>query len=334
VKLIIQIPCLNEAEQLPATLAELPREVAGFASVEWLVIDDGSTDGTRNVAQACGVDHIIGFPRHRGLAAAFSYGIEECLRRGADVVVNTDADNQYDADAIPALVEPILAGRADLVVGNRSTGKVAEFSLLKRALQGIGTSVVRSISGLAVEDATSGFRAYSRAAALSLVITTPYTYTLESLVQAGNSRLALANIPVARNSVARPSRLFASMWGYVRRNSVALLRILSYYSPLRFFWGLAVLLGLGAVAAWSPFLSDLLVDGEAGGHLQSIVLGAVLAISAVQMFALGIIADQVASLRQIGIRTLRETRELHYGLLHGPDQDRGESGRPNPPDGG
>ncbi|HEX6888816.1 MAG TPA: glycosyltransferase family 2 protein [Candidatus Nanopelagicales bacterium] len=319
VKLIIQIPCLNEAEHLPIALAHLPRAVPGFDTVEWLVIDDGSTDDTRQVAMACGVDHVIGFPRHRGLAAAFSYGMEESLRRGADVIVNTDADNQYDASSIPALVAPILAGEADIVVGDRQTGTISEFSPIKRGLQKMGTSVVKSISGLPVEDATSGFRAYSRAAAMSLVITTPYTYTLESLVQAGNSRLALANVPVGRNDSVRPSRLFGSMWGYVRRNSVALFRVLSYYSPLRFFWTLAVVLGVGAMLAWSPFMLDFVRDGRATGHMQSIILGAVLAISAVQMFALGIVADQVSSLRQIGIRTLRETRELHYGALSARD---------------
>jgi glycosyltransferase involved in cell wall biosynthesis len=315
VKLIIQIPCLNEAEHLPTALGHLPREVPGFDEVEWLVIDDGSTDDTRQVALACGVDHVIGFPRNRGLAAAFSYGVEESLRRGADVIVNTDADNQYDASAIPALVAPILAGQADIVVGDRQTGTVAEFGVVKRALQGAGTRVVRSISGLPVEDATSGFRAYSRAAAMSLVITTPYTYTLESLVQAGNSRLALANVPVTRNDAVRPSRLFGSMWGYVRRNSLALFRVLSYYSPLRFFWTMALVLGIGALVSWSPFMIDLIREGQADGHMQSIILGAVLAISSVQMFALGVIADQVSSLRQIGIRTLRETREMHYGSL-------------------
>lgn len=315
-KLIIQIPYLNEAEQLPAMLAELPREVPNFDVVEWLVIDDGSTDATRAVALDNGVDHVIGFPRNRGLAAAFSYGIEESLRRGADVVVNTDADNQYDSSCIPALVAPILAGEADIVIGDRQTGRVAEFSALKRALQGAGTRVVRSISGLAVADATSGFRAYSRSAAMSLVITTPYTYTLESLVQAGSARLALDNVPVTRNDSVRPSRLFGSMWGYVRRNSLALFRVLSYYSPLRFFWTMAVVLGLGALVAWMPWTLDWLRDGRSAGHMQSIILGAVLAISSVQLFALGVIADQIASLRSIGILTLRETREMHYGTLN------------------
>ncbi len=314
-KLIIQIPCLDEADHLPVTLASLPRTVPGFDVVEWLVIDDGSTDDTRAVALANGVDHVIGFSSNRGLAAAFSHGIEESMRRGADVIVNTDADNQYDSSCIPALVAPILAGEADIVVGDRQTGRVAEFSPVKRALQGAGTRVVQAISGLSVADATSGFRAYSRAAAMSLVVTTPYTYTLESLVQAGNNRLALQNVAVARNDSVRPSRLFGSMWGYVRRNSLALFRVLSYYSPLRFFWTLALLFAAGALLAWLPFTLDYVREGQADGHMQSIILGAVLAISGVQMFALGVVADQISSLRAIGIRTLRETREMHYGTV-------------------
>lgn len=314
VKLIIQIPCLNEADQLPAMLADLPREVPGFDTVEWLVIDDGSTDKTRAVAVAHGVDHVIGFSRNRGLAAAFSYGIEEAIRLGADVVVNTDADNQYDSSCIPALVRPILDGTADIVVGDRQTDQVAEFGALKRGLQRFGTRVVSSFSGLSVRDATSGFRAYSRAAAVSLVVTTPYTYTLESLIQAGYGRLALVNVPVQRNDSVRPSRLFGSMWGYVRRNTIALFRIFSYYSPLRFFWSLALVLGIGALLAWLPFLLDFVDGSQSGGHMQSVILGAVLAISAVQMFALGIVADQISSLRTIAIKNLRESREIHYGI--------------------
>jgi glycosyltransferase involved in cell wall biosynthesis len=314
VKLIIQIPCLNEAEHLPTVLRELPREVPGFDEVEWLVIDDGSTDETRSVARANGVDHVIGFSRNRGLAAAFSYGIEEAIRLGADVIVNTDADNQYDSTAIPDLVQPILAGTADIVVGDRQTNTIAEFGAMKRLLQGAGTRVVSSIAGVSVQDATSGFRAYSRTAALSLVVTTPYTYTLESLIQAGNSRLAVANVPVKRNDSVRPSRLFGSMWGYVRRNSLALFRIFSYYSPLRFFWSLAVVLGIGAVLSWLPFLIDFFDGGDSSGHMQSVILGAVLAISAVQLFAIGVVADQISSLRAIAIKNLRESREIHYGV--------------------
>lgn len=313
-KLIIQIPCLNEAEQLPLVLSELPREVPGFTAVEWLVIDDGSTDATRDVARANGVDHVIGFPRNRGLAAAFSYGIEESVRLGADVIVNTDADNQYDSSSIPDLVKPIVEGVADIVVGDRQTGQVAEFSAVKRVLQNAGTKVVSSIAGVTVNDATSGFRAYSRTAALSLVVTTPYTYTLESLIQAGNNRLAVANVPVKRNDSTRPSRLFGSMWSYVRKNSLALFRIFSYYSPLRFFWTLAVILAVGAFVSWLPFVIDWIPDQEAPGHGQAAILGAVFAISSVQLFAIGVVADQISSLRAIGIKNLRESREIHYGV--------------------
>jgi glycosyltransferase involved in cell wall biosynthesis len=313
-KLIIQIPCLNEAEHLPTVLAELPREIPGIDTVEWLVIDDGSTDGTSEVARAHGVDHVIGFPHNRGLAAAFSYGIEESIRLGADIIVNTDADNQYDSSSIPALVRPILEGTADIAVGDRETGRVAEFSAIKRLLQGAGTKVVSSIARVNVADATSGFRAYSRAAALSLVVTTPYTYTLESLIQAGNNRLAIANVPIKRNDSIRPSRLFGSMWGYVRRNALALFRIFSYYSPLRFFWTLALVLLVGALLSWLPFLIDFFDGGGNTDHMQSVILGAVLAISAVQMFAIGIIADQISSLRSIAVKNLRESREIHYGV--------------------
>lgn len=313
-KLIIQIPCLNEAEHLPTVLAELPRELPGVDTVEWLVIDDGSTDATREVAQEHGVDHVIGFPQNRGLAAAFSYGIEESIRLGADVIVNTDADNQYDSSSIPDLVAPIIEGTADIVVGDRRTGEVAEFSPTKRVLQGVGTKVVSSVARVEVADATSGFRAYSRAAALSLVITTPYTYTLESLIQAGNSRLAVANVPVKRNESVRPSRLFGSTGSYVRKNALAIFRIFSYYSPLRFFWLLALLFLIGAFLAWIPFLVDFFNDGRSSGHTQSVILGAVLAISSVQMFAIGIIADQIASLRSIAVKNLRESREIHYGV--------------------
>lgn len=324
-KLIIQIPCFNEADHLPTVLAELPRTLEGFDTVEWLVIDDGSSDGTRAVAVSNGVDHVVGFSRNRGLAAAFSYGIEEALRNGADVIVNTDADNQYDSSCIPALVAPILDGEADIVVGDRQTARIAEFGLVKRILQRAGTSAVRSISGLSVQDATSGFRAYSRAAALSLVITTPYTYTLESLIQAGNARLALANIPVKRNDSVRPSRLFGSMWGYVRRNLIALFRILSYYSPLRFFWSASAILFVGSLLAWMPFMIDFFASGSSDGHMQSIILGAVLAISSLQLFAIGVVADQIASLRQVGIRNLRETREMHYGIVGAADGRPGAS---------
>jgi glycosyltransferase involved in cell wall biosynthesis len=310
-KLIIQIPCLNEAEHLPATLRDLPREVEGFDTVEWLVIDDGSTDGTADVARAHGVDHVVRFRTNRGLAAAFSAGIDAALRLGADVIVNTDADNQYEGAAVSRLVAPILDGEADVVVGDRDVANVTEFSLTKRTLQRMGTAMVRRLSRLDVSDATSGFRAYDREAAYSLVVTTNYTYTLETLVQAGRRNLALANVPVARNPVERPSRLFNRTGSYVRRNGFALFRIWSYYSPVRLFWTLAAVFAVAALAVWVPFLVDYIPDGKAG-RTQSVILGAVLALTSVQLFSIGVLADQIASLRTITSEALTRVRRLDH----------------------
>src|SRR5687768_4520958 len=217
-KLIIQIPCLNEEETLPATLADLPREVDGFDIVEWLIIDDGSTDRTVEVARAHGVDHIVRLTNNKGLAAGFQAGVDACLKLGADVIVNTDADNQYDARDIPKLVEPILRGDADLVVGDRVIDRMEHFSPLKRTLQHLGSAVVRRASGTNVPDTTSGFRAYNREAALQVTVVSKYTYTLESIIQAGKMLVAVDHTPIRARKVDRPSRLFGnSMWGYVRK---------------------------------------------------------------------------------------------------------------------
>lgn len=214
-KLFIQIPCLNESEFLAATLAELPRKLDGIDEIKWLVIDDGSTDNTAEVALANGVDYVVRFPQNQGLAAAFQAGVDAALKLGADIIVNTDADNQYDASAIPALIGPILDGSADVVIGDRDTGNVQEFSRLKRYLQSVGTGVVRRLSGTTVKDATSGFRAFSRDAAMQINLVTKFTYTIESLIQVDDASLALANVPVKRNDSVRPSRLFGSTWKYV-----------------------------------------------------------------------------------------------------------------------
>ena len=233
--LIIQIPCLNEEEQLPTLLSQLPRHLDGFDKVEWLVIDDGSTDRTLDVAREYGVDHIVRLTHNKGLASAFQAGLDACLKLGADVIVNTDADNQYDSSAIPALVAPILSGEADMVVGDRDVSNVAEFSAIKKFLQKAGTRVVQWASGTDVQDATSGFRAYNREAALQLVVVTKFTYTLESLIQAGKNLVAISNVSVPRNDVARPSRLFNSTGSYVRRNSLSIFRVWAGYEPLRLF---------------------------------------------------------------------------------------------------
>jgi glycosyltransferase involved in cell wall biosynthesis len=313
-KLIIQIPCLNEEEQLPATLADLPKVVPGFDEVQLLVIDDGSTDRTVEVARAHGVHHVVRLTRNKGLAAAFQAGIDASLKLGADVIVNTDADNQYRADDIEKLVAPIVAGRADMVVGDRNVMAIEHFSFLKKRLQRLGSWVVRLASDTGVPDATSGFRAYNREAALGLVVVSKFTYTLESLIQAGKSLVAVDHVEVRTNEQTRESRLFPSMSAYVRRNTGAILRIYAGYEPLRVFTLLAVGLLVGAMAAWSPFIWDWLVNGDRGGHLQSVVLGGILLLASVQVFALGVIADLIAAHRVVSHRTLERVRRIELAV--------------------
>lgn len=315
-KLIIQVPCLDEEDQLPTALAALPRSVAGFDSVEWLVIDDGSTDRTVEVARKLGVDHIVRLGSNRGLAYAFEAGLDACLKLGADVIVNTDADNQYDARDIPALVEPILAGEADMVVGDRGIKGHGEFSWTKKRLQHLGSWAVRRASSTATPDATSGFRAYNREAALSLVVVNQFTYTIESLIQAGRSLVTVRHVPVRTNPKMRESRLFGSTWAYVRRNAGVIFRIYTGYRPMRVFGSLSVLLAFAALLAWSPFLYDWLANGRRSGHLQSIILGGILAMASLQVLSLGVIADLIAAHRNVSQRALERVRrlELHLGV--------------------
>jgi glycosyltransferase involved in cell wall biosynthesis len=313
-KLIIQIPCLNEEAQLPATFADLPRAVPGFDVVEWLVIDDGSTDRTAEVARAHGVDHVVKLTNHKGLATAFQAGLDAALKLGADVVVNTDADNQYAASDIATLVEPIVAGRADMVVGDRNVLAMEHFSSTKKRMQRLGSWVVRRASDTDVPDVTSGFRAYNREAALGLVVVSRYTYTLESLIQAGKGLVAVDHVPVATNPVTRPSRLFPSMWTYVRRNALAVFRVYAAYEPLRVFSTIAVVLFVGAVTAWSPFLYDWLVNGDRTGHLSSIILGGVLLLTAVQVLVLGVLGDLMAANRTVSHRILERVRRVELAV--------------------
>jgi glycosyltransferase involved in cell wall biosynthesis len=313
-KLIIQIPCLNEEDQLPVALAALPRQVEGFDEVEWLVIDDGSTDATVEVARSLGVDHIVKLTNNKGLAYAFEAGLDASLKLGADVIVNTDADNQYDASDIPALVAPIVAGVADMVVGDRNVAGIEHFSPTKKRLQRLGSALVRRASGTEVPDATSGFRAYNREAALGLTVVSRFTYTLESLIQAGKGLVAVTHVPVGTNQKLRESRLFTSMSSYVRRNGVALFRIYTAYEPLRVFTLLAAVLWVAAVGAWSPFLWDWIVNGRRDGHLQSVILGGVLLMAGLQCFALGVIADLIAAHRIVSQRTLERVRRVELAL--------------------
>jgi glycosyltransferase involved in cell wall biosynthesis len=309
-KLVIQIPCLNEEESLPKVLSELPREVPGFDRVEWLIIDDGSTDGTAEVAQRLGVDHLVRLTSHRGLATAFQAGLDAALKLGADVIVNTDADGQYSSSDIPRLVEPIVERRADMVVGDRQVQTVDHFSPTKKLLQKLGSWVVRRASGTRVLDTTSGFRAYNREAALQLIVVSRYTYTLESLIQAGKMSVAIEDVPISPNETDRESRLVGSTSAYVRRNAFAIFRAYTLYEPLRVFMMLTIVFALLALAAWSPFLFDWIVNGDRTGHIQSLILGAVLMLAAVQMFALGIIGDALAGQRAIQQRVYERVRRL------------------------
>jgi glycosyltransferase involved in cell wall biosynthesis len=312
-KLIIQIPCFNEAEQLPSTLADLPRAVEGFDAVEWLVIDDGSTDRTVDVARERGVDHLVRLTNNKGLAAGFQAGIDAALKLGADVIVNTDADNQYYAPDISKLVRPILDGQADMVIGDREVGGIDHFSPLKKALQRIGSWVVRQASSTSVPDTTSGFRAYNREAAIQLLVVSKFTYTLETIIQAGKLLVAIDHVSVRTNPKTRESRLFPSMGAYVRRNSVSIFRIYAQYEPLRVFWSLALVIGLGAVGVWIRF-AVAYTEGNGKGHVQSLILGAVLFIAAVVLWALGVIGDLLAAQRVMTQKTFEGIRRIELEL--------------------
>ena len=308
-KLIIQIPCLNEEQTLPETLADLPREVAGFDTVEWLVIDDGSTDRTVDVAIAHGVNHIVRLTNNKGLANGFQAGLDAALKLGADVIVNTDADNQYYGPDIVKLVEPILSGNADMVVGDRQVMTIEHFSPMKKSLQRLGSWVVRQASETTVPDTTSGFRAYNREAALQLQVVSKYTYTLETIIQAGKMTVAVDHVPIRTNPKTRDSRLFKSMWQYVRRNMVSIFRIYSMYEPLRVFMTLAAIVGVLAVVVWTRFLVSY-IQGEGAGHVQSLILGAVLFNAAVVLAALGIIGDLLSGQRIMLQRIFERVRRL------------------------
>src|SRR3954467_13098290 len=253
-KLIIQIPCLNEEQTLPITLRDLPREVEGFETVEWLIIDDGSTDRTIEVAREHGVDHIVRLTNNKGLASGFQARLDAALKLGADVIVNTDADNQYYGPDVAKLVAPIVAGNADMVVGDREVMTIEHFSPAKKTLQRLGSWVVRQASQTSVPDTTSGFRAYNREAALAMQVVSKFTYTLETIIQAGKMTVAVDHVPIRTNAKLRESRLFPSMWTYIRRNGVSIFRIYSMYEPLKVFMTAAMLVALAAPAVWTRFL--------------------------------------------------------------------------------
>jgi glycosyltransferase involved in cell wall biosynthesis len=297
-RLIIQIPCLNEAGTLAIALAALPRSVAGFDEVHWLVVDDGSSDGTAALARDLGAHHVIRHTVNRGLATAFMTGLDACLRLGADVIVNTDADNQYNADDIPALVAPILAGTADMVIGARPIAQTEHFSWIKKKLQRLGSWAVRMASKTEVEDAPSGFRALSREAAMRLNVFNPYTYTLETIIQAGQSNMRVVSVPVRTNADLRPSRLVKSIPSYVRRSLITIVRVFVTYRPLAFFFWVAVVLAVPGVVLGLRFAYYYLVDGGAG-HIQSLILASLTLMLSALAGLCGLLADLIATNRKL-----------------------------------
>ena len=330
-KLIIQIPCLNEAETLPATIAGLPRSIPGIDVIEVLVVDDGSRDGTADVARAAGVDHVVRLRRNKGLAAAFSAGIDASLKQGADFIVNTDADNQYPGHEIPKLLQPLLNGDADIVIGDRNIAEVEHMSRRKRQLQRFGSWVVRQVSGTTVPDTTSGFRAYTRDAALRMTIVSEFSYTLETIIQAGKKRMAIAHVEIETNPRTRDSRLFDSVFSYIKRSSATIVRIYAMYEPLKVFSYLGAAVVAVGVLLCVPFVITYLREPRlAGGrNLQSLILGAVFMIVGFQIVLIGLLADVISANRKLLEDLVYRVRGLETPRLsQTADEDEGEHHEP------
>lgn len=309
-KLIIQIPCYNEEATLPLTLRELPTALPGIDQVEYLVVDDGSADRTVEIARSLGVHHIVRHRQNRGLAAAFITGLEAALAAGADIIVNTDADNQYCGADIGILAQPILEGRADIVVGDRGVAAVAHFSPVKRALQQFGSWVVQRAAGIPIPDATSGFRAFTREAALRLTVLSDYTYTLETLIQAGARRMAVVFVPIRTNSQTRKSRLIRNIPSFISLSAVTILRFYTMYQPLRVFLTLGGALLIGALILGLRFLYFYWLRSGAAGHVQSLILAAILAIVGFQVCLIGLVAELVRMNRKMLEETLYRVRRM------------------------
>lgn len=308
-KLIIQIPCYNEEETLPITIADLPRHINGIDEIEYLIIDDGSKDCTVEVAKSLGVQHVVSFKKNKGLAKGFMAGLDACLHLGADIIVNTDADNQYCGADIENLVRPILENKADIVIGERPIDQTAHFSWKKKKFQHLGSWVVRLASGTNIPDAPSGFRAYSREAALRINVTNEYTYTLETIIQAGHNKIAMTSVPIRTNGETRPSRLFSSIWRYMKRSASVIIRSFMMYQPLKFFCSIGALIILLGGLIGCRFLFYLYLGGGSG-HTQSLILAAILILAGTQIFIVGMQADMIAANRKLLEDTQYRVRKM------------------------
>ncbi|MBO4783884.1 MAG: glycosyltransferase family 2 protein [Lachnospiraceae bacterium] len=312
-KLIIQIPCYNEAETLEIALNDLPKHIDGIDEIEYLIINDGSKDNTVEVAKNWGVHYVVNFKKNKGLAKGFMAGIDACLMNGADIIVNTDADNQYCGEDIETIVRPILEGKADIVIGARPIDQTKHFSWLKKKLQHLGSWVVRRASKTDIPDAPSGFRAYSREAALQLNVVNEYTYTLEQIVQAGRTNIPIMSVPIRTNGELRPSRLFHSMFGYVKRSMVTIIRAYLMYKPMRFFLTIGIIPFVIGFAIGVRYIVFIFM-GRASGNIQSLILCSLLIMIAVMIWVLGMMADVISANRKISQEIQKRTRDIDYRL--------------------
>ena len=310
-KLIIQIPCFNEEETLPITFADLPKQIDGIDEIEYLIIDDGSKDRTVKVAKEIGINHIVNQKQNFGLAKGFMSGIDACLRLGADIIVNTDGDNQYSGFDIPKLIQPILEKRADFVVGDRETDKIAHFSSIKKKLQKLGSSVVRRAAGSTVADTTSGFRAYSRDAAMKLNVISDYSYTLETVILAGRQKIAVENVPIGTNDKLRESRLFKSMGSYIKKSGATIVRTYAQVKPLKIFGTMSVIMMFVGLAVLIRYLFYYFI-GDGNGHIQSLLLGVMLMLIGLQVGVFGLLADAVAANRKMNEELLYRIKKIEY----------------------
>ena len=318
-KLIIQIPCFNEADTLEVTLNDLPKHIDGIDEIEYLIIDDGSHDNTAEVAKKWGMNYVVRFRRNKGLAKGFMAGLDACLKNGADIIVNTDADNQYCGADIETLVRPILEKRAHIVIGERPIDDTEHFSPLKKKLQHFGSWVVRKASKTTIPDAPSGFRAYSREAAMRINVINDYTYTLETIVQSGREKMAVISVPIHTNPELRESRLFHSMWGYIKKSMLTIVRTYLMYRPLYFFFMLGSILALVGVGFFVRYFV-FFCSGEGGGHLQSLILASTLLIVGFQTIVVGLLGDVISANRKILQDVQYHVRKMDYSRQEQEDE--------------